>query len=79
MTTVVAPQDSTRQYGRRGVQPRPVWEVMVDPSEGQMFLGRLFRSIDLTQGGGFAPGTVFQHIRTGERRRVVYRSTEKIQ
>ena len=43
------------------------WKVIVDPSETQTFLGRLFRRTDLKSGGGFQQGTVFEHTVTGER------------
>lgn len=41
------------------------WKVVTDPSN--LFTGNLFRLIDL-KAGGFDPGTVFEHIRSGERR-----------
>ncbi len=41
------------------------WKVVKDPSN--LFTGNLFRLIDL-KAGGFDCGTVFEHIRTGERR-----------
>lgn len=49
---------------------RYVWRVIADPSEGQPFLGRLFRLQDVTA-GGFIMGTQFEHINTGEIRPVI--------
>lgn len=39
------------------------WKVVKDPSG--LFIGNLFRFVDL-KAGGFDPGTTFQHISTGE-------------
>ena len=41
------------------------WKVVSDPAN--LFTGNLFRLVDL-KAGGFDAGTVFEHIRTGERR-----------
>ncbi|HRJ59056.1 MAG TPA: hypothetical protein PLV64_22415 [Anaerolineales bacterium] len=50
--------------GRHSEEARP-WRVIKDPSRA--FLSAQFRTVDLIS-GGFDQGTIFQHIKTGERR-----------
>ena len=55
--------------GRRGRHDASlVWEVIVDPTPDKPFLGRLFRTTDITW-GEWPKGFVFRHIRTGAERR----------
>ena len=57
-------QSVKKSRGSRHDESR-FWKVASDPSD--LFTGNLFRLVDL-EAGGFDPGTVFEHIRTGERR-----------
>ena len=59
-------EPDTGQRGRH--KASLVWEVVVDPTPEQVFLGRLFRTTDLTW-GEWPHGFVFRHIRTGVERR----------
>ncbi len=43
-----------------------LWRCVKDPSAEKAFLGNLFRTIDVDE-GGFPFGTVFENIKTGKR------------
>ena len=58
---------------------RRPWIVVQDPTEGNPFLGRQFRATDFKDGGGFATGTIFEHMQTGERRQVIGQDTETLE
>ena len=42
------------------------WKCVYDPTFDKAFLGNLFRTIDVDE-GGFPFGTVFENIKTGKR------------
>jgi len=51
---------------KRGCIPH-YWKCIQDPSEDGLFRGNLF-TLQMIRAGGFDDGTVFEHVRTGERR-----------
>lgn len=60
---------TVQKRGRQGQHKTAlVWQVVVDPTPDKAFLGRLFRTTDLTW-GEWPHGFVFRHIRTGVERR----------
>ncbi len=52
---------------RSAGKPPRRWKCVFDPSEDGFFRGNLF-TLEMIRTGGFDEGTLFENLRTGERR-----------